>query len=120
MQKKKIVLVLCMVFLVCVSAFAQGKGGAIGKLDTWGEKIVSLFTSTWLKAICIVALISICIGMIVAGRNEPGLIKKFIPWLIGTIVLLSASDIVKYFFNEAGSDAFNISFLTNQLKVFLG
>lgn len=116
MQKKKIVLILCMIFLVCVSAFAQ-KQGSIGKLDEWAQTLVNLLTSTWLKAICIIALVGICIGMIVAGRNEPGLIKKFIPWLIGTIILLSASDIVKYFFTGA---EFNITLLTNQLKVFLG
>lgn len=119
MQKKKIFLILFMIFLVCASVFAQGKGGSIGRLDTWEEKIVSLFTSTWLKAICIVALIGICISMIVAGRNEPGMIKKFIPWLVGTIILLSATDIVSYFFSGA-DQAFKISFLTNQLKLFLG
>jgi len=114
MQKKKIVLILCMIFLLCVSVFAQDK---IGKLDTWAQRIVNLLTATWLKAICIIALVGICVGMIVAGRNEPGLIKKFIPWLIGTIVLLSAADIVKYFFTDA---EFTISLLTNQLKLFLG
>lgn len=117
MQKKKIFLILFMIFLVCASAFAQGKGGSIGKLDEWAQTLVNLLTATWLKAICILALVGICIGMIVAGRNEPGLIKKFIPWLIGTIILLSAADIVKYFFTGA---EFNISFLANRFKVLLG
>ena len=100
---KKLFLIFLMIGIISASAFAQSQG-AIGQLDEWGKKIVSLFTSTWLKAICIISLIGICIGMITVGRSEQGMMKKFVPWLVGVIILLSASSIVNYFFQGANLD----------------
>lgn len=71
----------------------------IDALDTWGDKILELFSSNWVKVICLVALIVEAIGMVVAGQQGGGgqIIKKFAPWIIGTIILLSASSICSYF-----------------------
>ncbi|WP_024467153.1 TrbC/VirB2 family protein [Treponema pedis] len=113
MQKKKIILIFAMLMVMCFSLFAQNQGGSIDQLDKWGQTIVSLFTSTWLKAVCIVALIGLAIGMITAGRSEPGMMKKFAPWLIGVIILLSATSIVGYFFE--GADLSTITQLTERI-----
>lgn len=85
------------------SLFAQQNMGEIAKLDEWARVIVGMFTSTWLKAVCIIALIAICLGMVTIGRQEPGMFKKFIPWLVGVIIMLSATQIVNFFFQDSGS-----------------
>ncbi len=107
-MKKKIIFILLMFCIVSTALFADG---GIKELDDWGTKLLNLFSSTWVKAICAIALIIICIGMITVGRQEQGMIKKFVPWLVGVIVLLSASSIVGYMFQ--GSD------FTNGLTSFL-
>ena len=72
---------------------------AIDVLDSWGNKILAIFSSGWVKALACVALIVEAIGMIVAGQQGGGgaIIKKFAPWIIGTIILLCASGITGYF-----------------------
>lgn len=78
----------------------------IENLDTWGNNILSIFSSGWVKALCCVALIIEAIGMIVAGQQGGGgaIIKKFGPWIIGTVILLSASGITSYFLNDLSFD----------------
>ena len=83
--------------LSCVMIF-----NTIDALDSWGTKILDLFSSSWVKVICLVALIVEAIGMVVAGQQGGGgaIIKKFAPWIIGTIILLSASSICSYFLGD--------------------
>ena len=81
------------VFALCViPTFAASGGDSIVELDNWADKILELFQSSWVKAILLVALIVEAIGMV--------LIKKFAPWIIGTIILLSASSICSYFLGD--------------------
>ena len=85
-----------LIFAACiVPTFAAGSGESIAELDTWADKILELFQSSWVKAILLVALIVEAIGMVLAGQQGGGgqMIKKFAPWIIGTIILLSASSI---------------------------
>ena len=58
---------------------------------------------------CCVALIIEAIGMIVAGQQGGGgaIIKKFAPWIIGTIILLSASGITGYFLDGLEFEEFS-------------
>ena len=89
-----------LIFAACiVPTFAVGSGESIAELDTWADKILELFQSSWVKAILLVALIVEAIGMVLAGQQGGGgqMIKKFAPWIIGTIILLSASSICSYF-----------------------
>lgn len=89
-----------LIFAACiVPTFAAGSGESIAELDTWADKILELFQSSWVKAILLVALIVEAIGMVLAGQQGGGgqMIKKFAPWIIGTIILLSASSICSYF-----------------------
>jgi hypothetical protein len=87
--------------LVCgIMVFAQSSEG-IKELDDWGTNVMSLITSSWVQAICALAFAIEAGAMIYAGRQgESGVVKKFIPWMIGTIGLLSASAITGFFFGK--------------------
>ena len=97
-KHKRVIMFFLFVMLCVTSLFAAD--GNIAKLDDWAKIIVGLFTKTWLKAVCVIALIAICIGMVTVGRQEPGMFKKFIPWLVGVVVMLSAAAIVNFFFQD--------------------
>lgn len=89
------------IFALCVvpTFAASNGGGSIGELDNWADKILELFQSSWVKAILLVALIVEAIGMVLAGQQGGGgqMLKKFAPWIIGTIILLCSSSICSYF-----------------------
>ena len=94
---KQFIMFCFVAFISMVNCFAEGE--TIEQLDTWGDKILSLFGSTWVKVLLLVALIIEAIGVVVAGQQGGGsqIIKKFAPWIIGTIILLCSSGIVSYF-----------------------
>ena len=94
---KRLISFFAITFLLIVPTFAEGD--TITALDSWGNKLLTLFTGTWVKAILLIALICEAIGMVVAGQQGGGgqMVKKFAPWIIGTIILLSASGICSYF-----------------------
>lgn len=97
-ENGKKIIAFCIVFfvsIVCVYADT----GSIGKLDNYARLILGFFTSFWMKAVCAIAFILICLRAITVGRDEPGLIKKYVPWMIGVLLLLSAGEIVNFFFN---------------------
>lgn len=103
-------------FSLCVmNMFAGQNASEITKLDDWARIIVSLFTSTWLKAICVISLIALCIGMVTVGRQEPGMFKKFVPWIVGVIVMLSAASIVNFFFSDT-SGLTDIGFFIDTIR----
>lgn len=92
--------------LVCISAtFAED--------DTFGLNskvmiLVDLISSPWVKGIACIALIVECIGLITAGRQEPGMFKKFIPWIAGTIIFMAAGTITNKFLNVNNSTFNNV------------
>ncbi|MBQ9282263.1 MAG: hypothetical protein IJ207_08715 [Treponema sp.] len=101
---------LMFALLSCVmisNTFAASE--AIDVLDSWGNKILAIFSSGWVKALACVALIVEAIGMIVAGQQGGGgaIIKKFAPWIIGTIILLCASGITGYFLDGLEFEEFS-------------
>lgn len=91
------------------STFAASSDNTITTLDSWGNKILSIFSSGWVKALACVALIVEAIGMIVSGQQGGGgaIIKKFAPWIIGTIILLCASGITSYFMGDLEFEEFS-------------
>lgn len=101
-----------MAIFVISGAFAGNE--SIDKLDTWGTKIMNLFTSPWLKALVCVAIIVEAIGMIYAGQNGGGaqVIKKFAPIIIGSVILLAAQSIVTYFLGDLSYSDFGTSYIT--------
>ena len=117
---KEVFMFLIVLFVVCSQSFAGSNGSdTIEKLDTWGNNILSIFSSGWVKALACVALIMEAVGMIVAGQQGGGgaIIKKFGPWIIGTVILLCASGITNYFLKDLSFD--ELSFFWNQPAVTL-
>lgn len=107
---------------ICVFAaptFAASSGDSIVELDNWADKILELFQSSWVKAILLVALIVEAIGMVLAGQQGGGgqMIKKFAPWIIGTIILLSASSICSYFLGDL---SFEVAMLESSAPAEIG
>jgi type IV secretory pathway VirB2 component (pilin) len=90
-------LVLFIVFFV-VCVFSAAAEDAFG-LDTKVGLMLQLLSSPWVKGIACIALIAECIGLITAGRQEPGMFKKFIPWIAGTILFMAAGTITGKFIN---------------------
>ena len=99
-------LMFALLSCVMISSIVAQTTDTISALDDWGENILSIFSSTWVKALACVALIIEAIGMIVAGQQGGGgaIIKKFAPWIIGTIILLCASGITDYFLQGLSFD----------------
>jgi len=56
--------------------------------------ILKFYSSGYMKAIVSIALGGLGIGLIM-NRGEPGIIKKFIPWIAGCVILLSLSTITE-------------------------
>jgi hypothetical protein len=95
---------LFLVFLTLSGALAFGYKGdgtgdnALALLDSSGlprilNTVLKFFSSGYMKAIVSIALGGLGIGMIM-NRGEPGMIKKFIPWIAGCVLLLSLSTVV--------------------------
>ena len=99
-DSKKVIVFCVLFFAVITPIFCQSN--QITQLDSWATKVLELFQSTWVKAILLIALIVEAIGVVVAGQQGGGgqMLKKFAPWNIGTIVLLSASGICTYFLQD--------------------
>lgn len=99
-DNKKLVSFLIMALVCSAAIFAQSS--ETSSSDTFGlnskvKILVDLLSSPWVKGIACIALIVECIGLITAGRQEPGMFKKFIPWIAGTIIFMAAGTITKKF-----------------------
>ncbi|MBQ9623987.1 MAG: hypothetical protein IJP90_09840 [Treponema sp.] len=88
----------------------------IETLDNWGNRILAILSSAWVKALACIALIAEAIGMIVTGQQGGGsqILKKFGPWIIGTLVLLCASGITSYFLGSLSYDGYDALLLPDQ------
>jgi type IV secretory pathway VirB2 component (pilin) len=89
-------LIICL-FSAQVNIFAyqpeyQGSVTISTGLEKVLNTILKFFTSGYMKAIVSIALGGLGIGLIM-NRGEPGMIKKFIPWIAGCVILLSLSTI---------------------------
>lgn len=84
--------------LVCatIPIFAQSATG----IDSAVEKVTSFLSSGLITAVCLIALVVEAIGVVVMGKQGAdiqAIIGKFAPWVIGTVVILSANGICSYF-----------------------
>jgi len=107
---KRIVLFFLIFFcLAQISVFAQqitgvdpSKDFGNSGINTVLNNIVGFFGSVWMKAICLIALGAIALTML-THRGEPGLFKKFIPWIIAIGLLLSLPTIIDLFWKGTDS-----------------
>lgn len=106
-----IAMIFCTLFLSTTDMFAEG----IAVLDTAGEKILSLISAKWVKALLVVALV-IEFGAVAFGaaQGEGGIIKKVLPWILGTAGILGATSIVNFFFS--GIEQENLSYIVRQIS----
>jgi type IV secretory pathway VirB2 component (pilin) len=97
----------------CVQAFAQAAATAgddiNSALNGKVQIILNILSSPWVKGVACIALVAECIGMITAGRQEPGMFKKFIPWVAGTLLFLAAGTITSAFMTGLGADTFKFT-----------
>ncbi len=91
----------------------------IAVLDSAGNKILSLVGSIWVKALLVVALI-IEFGVIAFGnaQGEGGMVKKVLPWILGTAGILGATSIVNFFFSGITQEQLAIA--TDVVQTFVG
>jgi type IV secretory pathway VirB2 component (pilin) len=98
---KRIAAVVLLLVMCTFSAAAEDFG-----LNEKIGMVLQMLSSPWVKGIACIALIAECIGLITAGRQEPGMFKKFIPWIAGTILFMAAGTITSKFVSIE-EDTFN-------------
>jgi type IV secretory pathway VirB2 component (pilin) len=97
-MKKTFALTLVICFIsapFCVFAYQPEYKGDVtvsAGLEKVLNTILKFFSSGYMKAIVSIALGGLGIGLIM-NRGEPGIVKKFIPWIAGCVILLSLSTI---------------------------
>lgn len=97
---------LCLGFLAVVACTAVFASTDSSSTDAFGvtshmNTLLGFISSPWVKGIACIALVAECIGLITAGRQEPGMFKKFVPWIAGTIIFMAASTITGKFMSGA-------------------
>lgn len=92
----KVLFVMIVLFAAACPVFADE---GIPVLDKMGNKIIDLINARWVRALLALALV-IEFGVIAFGnvQGEGGMIKKVLPWIIGTAGILGACSIVGFFF----------------------
>lgn len=108
---KKTILMVLVGLIAMTATFADSNSSDAFGLNTNVSMILELFSSPWVKGIACLALIIEAIGLITAGRSEPGMWKKFVPWIAGTIVFMAAATITGKFLNVSSNT------FTNQLNI---
>lgn len=99
-KKNKRVAALLFTAIACsAGVFAASSSNSDFGLNTHVQTIITFLESPWVKGIACIALVVECFGLITAGRQEPGMFKKFIPWISGTVLFMAAGTITKAFFN---------------------
>lgn len=63
-------------------------------MDTRVNTIVDFFNGKWVKGICCILLIGECLGLLFAGGQNPQIFKKFLPFIVGTVLFMCAGKIV--------------------------
>ena len=56
--------------------------------------VVDFFNGGWVKGICCILLIGECLGLLFAGGQNPQIFKKFLPFIIGTVLFMCAGKIM--------------------------
>jgi hypothetical protein len=98
MKKIALLLFFCLIqaqfYCLAYQPEYQGNVTVSGGLEKVLNTILKFFSSGNMKAIVSIALGGLGIGLIM-NRGEPGIIKKFIPWIAGCVILLSLSTITQ-------------------------
>lgn len=84
--------------LLCMFTPMFAANDLTSQIDTVSENILDLIGGNTVKIILLLVLIGEAIGVVFMGRQGGGgeIIKKFFPWIVGTIILLCACSIVGF------------------------
>lgn len=102
-NNKKIVLFAFFMVVACSFTFAD----AATDMNTSVNRIVDFFSSGWVKGIACIMLIGECLGLLFAGGQNPQIFKKFLPFIIGTVLFMCAGKIIALVFGDFGDDQFS-------------
>lgn len=100
---KKVFLFFLMSFVAIGATFADVD---TTKMDDRVATIVDFFNGGWVKGICCILLIGECLGLLFAGGQNPQIFKKFLPFIIGTVLFMCAGKIISIIW---GSDTTKFS-----------
>ena len=104
---KKIVCIIFMITFFMIGVFAQSTSDDAFGLGAKVNILLQFLSSPWVKGVACIALIAETIGLITAGRQEPGMFKKFIPWIAGTIIFMAAGTITTKFMEGVTTNTFS-------------
>lgn len=102
-KHKKAVMIAFLAVLMCPFMFADAKS----EMSESVNRIVDFFSSGWVKGIACIMLIGECLGLLFAGGQNPQIFKKFLPFIIGTVLFMCAGKIISLVFGGFGSDQFS-------------
>jgi type IV secretory pathway VirB2 component (pilin) len=101
---KRALMLAARLFIFSALVFADDAFGIEDRMKV----LLEVVSSPWVRGIAVIALIVECIALITAGRQEPGMFKKFVPWIAGTIIFMAASSITKTFLDPENADISNV------------
>lgn len=103
LEWKKVLLFSLLIACVITPVFADG----VTEVESAVQKVTDFLSSGVITAICLIALVVEGIGVVVMGKQGAdiqAIISKFAPWIVGTVVLLSANGICTYFLSDLSFD----------------
>ena len=102
-KRKKFTLIALFAFVLCSFSFADAASEMSGSINN----IVNFFSAGWVKGIACIMLIGECLGLLFAGGQNPQIFKKFLPFIIGTVLFMCAGKIITLVFGNFGSSQFS-------------
>lgn len=102
-KHKKLCSIAFILFCICSFTFADAKADMSNSVN----RIVDFFSSGWVKGICCIMLIGECLGLLFAGGQNPQIFKKFLPFIIGTVLFMCAGKIITLVFGDFGDSQFS-------------
>ena len=104
---KKCVMVLALMLIAMNFTFAGDVNTT--QVDNTVNKIVDFFNGGWVKGILCIMLIGECLGLVFAGGQNPQIFKKFLPFIVGTVLLMCAGKIINVIWSGSSSFSKDLS-----------
>ncbi len=100
-------MVLTALFAVVMCSFTFAASDAATEMNSSINNIVDFFSSGWVKGIACIMLIGECLGLLFAGGQNPQIFKKFLPFIIGTVLFMCAGKIITLVFSNFSNTTFS-------------
>lgn len=93
---KKLFVFLFLMVVACSFTFA----GAAESMNNSVNNIVDFFSQGWVKGIACIMFIGECLGLLFAGGQNPQIFKKFLPFIVGTVLFMCAGKVITLIFKD--------------------